>query len=499
MDGGAGQGFGGGRERRSFSVNKKVSRGMFWKLMERFGVQGTQFVLQIILARLLDPAHYGTLSLMMIFVSLANVFIQQGFNTALIQNKDVTEEDYSSVFWVTLGIATLAYVLLYAFAPMIARLYEMPDLVWPFRALMLRLFPGALYSVQLARVSRDMNFKKVFTSSVVGSLIAGFTGILIALLGGGLWALVIHSFLNTAIACVIMLFSIHWRILPVCNLARVKVLFAYGWKLLVSGLVSSLYQDIRSLVIGLKYDSSTLGYYNRGRHFPQFLIKIINTTVSSVMLPAMSARQDERERLKSMMRKSIRLSAYIIFPMMAGLAAVGEPLVRLLLTDKWLPAVPYLQICCLTLAFNPMHSCNLQAINAIGRSDYYLKLELIKKGIALAVLALVVILFDSPLAIAASGILTTAIEFFVNAGPNRRLVDYSYREQILDFLPPLLASGLMFVLVAAITLLGWGVWLTLVVQVVAGVALYAGWSLLFRVPEFYMLLDTAKQTLHKTE
>lgn len=478
-------------------MNKQISRGLFWKTMERFGVQGTQFVLQIILARLLDPEHYGTLSLMLIFVTLANVFIQNGFNTSLIQNKDVDEEDYSSVFWVTISIAFLAYVILYLSAPLIARLYDMPDLVWPFRALMLRLFPGAIYSVQLAKVSREMNFKKVFSSSVVGSIISGIAGIAIALLGGGLWALVVHSFLNTAIACVIMVFTANWKIRFVCNLARIKVLFAYGWKLLVSNLVSTLYEDVRSLVIGLKYDSGTLGFYNRGKHFPQFLIKIINTSVQSVMLPAMSARQDELSRMKSMMRKSIMMSAYIIFPMMAGLAAVAEPLIRLLLTEKWLPAVPYLQIYCLSLAFTPMHSCNLQAINAMGRSDYYLKLEIIKKAYGIVALAIAVVFFESPIAIAATGVVTTGISFFVNAGPNKKLVNYSYGEQIMDFLPSLLASAAIFVFVAPLTLLGWSTIATLCVQVIAGVLLYAAISLVFRFPAFFLLLDMAKAAVQK--
>lgn len=469
-------------------TKKTVFSALIWKVMERFGVQGTQFVLQLVLARLLDPEHYGVLSLMVIFTTLANVFIQRGFNTALIQNKDVTEEDYSSVFWVTMGIAGLLYGLLYAAAPLIARLYEMQDLVQPFRVLCLVLFPGALNSIQLAKVSRKMDFKKVFRSNIAAILVSGAAGIILAYLGAGLWALVAQYLLNVAIACLVMWFTVKWRPQFVCRFARIRVLFSYGWKLLVSGLLDTLYQDIRSLVIGVKYDSGTLGYYNRGKQFPQFIINSVNNAVQSVLLPAMSAEQDDKTKVKKMMRNSITLSSYIIFPMMAGLAAVAEPLVRLLLTEKWLPCVPYMQIYCFTLAFYPVHSCNLQAINAMGRSDIFLKLEIFKKIQGLILLAIAVFCFDSPIAIAMTGIYSTCINCFANAMPNKKLIGYSYFEQVKDFMPALLASLVMCGGVLAVTLLGLPDMITLILQIAVGVALYVLISAAAGLSPFKMLL-----------
>ena len=331
-----------------------------WKLLERFGVSGTQFVLQIILARLLDPEHYGVLSIMIIFTTLANVFVQNGFNTALIQNKDVKEEDYSSVLWVSLGIAGVLYAALFFAAPLIGSFYEMPDIVFPFRVLALMLFPGALNSVQLAKVSKEMDFRKVFTSNLVAVIVSGVAGVVIALQGGGVWALVAQTLINVVMACIVMAFTVKLKLRFICQLDRVGILLSFGWKLLVSGLIETLYQDIRSLVIGKKYDSETLGYYNRGKQFPQFIINAVNGAVQSVMLPMMSAQQDDKSKVKTTMRTSIMTSAYIIFPMMAGLAGVAAPMVSLLLTDKWLPCVPYLQIYCFTFAFYPVHSCNLQ-------------------------------------------------------------------------------------------------------------------------------------------
>jgi len=482
-------------------MNGRVGAGLFWKLLERFGVQGIQFVLQIILARLLDPEHYGVLSLMIVFTTLANVFVQNGFNTSLIQNKDVTEEDYSSVLWVSLGIAGVLYMVIFAAAPLIAAFYNMPDIVAPLRVLALMLLPGALNSVQLAKVSREMDFRKVFYSNIGGVVVSGVVGIVIAYMGGGLWALVVQTLLNIAVACVVMFFTVRVKFRFVCNFKRIAVLFSYGWKLLVSALLDTLYQDLRSLVIGKKYDSGTLGYYNRGKQFPQFIINAINGAVQSVMLPAMSADQDDKAKVKAIMRNSITLSAYVIFPIMAGLATVAEPLVRLLLTEKWLPCVPFLQIYCFSFAFYPVHSCNLQAINAMGRSDIFLKLELIKKGYGIAVLAVAVFCFDSPVAIAATGLITTWIGWFVNAYPNKKLIDYSYKEQIIDMFPSLLRALAMFgcVLLA-------GRWckavamadiVIIAIQIVIGVGVYLILSIVTKSKQFYFLLEQGRKLLKK--
>lgn len=478
-----------------------MSKAFLWKLLERFGVQGIKFVLQIILARLLVPEHYGVLSIMIIFTNLANVFIQNGFNTALIQNKEVSEEDYSSVLWVSLGIAGFMYGIIYLSTPLIASFYKMPDIIVPLRVLALMLFPGALNSVQLAKVSRELDFKKVFYSNIGGIVVSGIAGIVVAYMGGGLWALVVQTMLNTLAACVVMYFTVRIRFHFVCNIRRIARLFGFGWKLLLSSLLETLYGDLSSLIIGRKYDTGTLAYYSRGLQFPQFLINSINGAIGSVMLPAMSAAQDEKNRVKEMMCTSMSMSAYIIFPLMAGLAAVAAPLISLLLTDKWLLCVPYMQVFCFELAFYPVHTCNLHAINAMGRSDWFLKLEIIKKIYGFTFLTIAVIFFDSPMAIAMTGVVTTGIGWFVNAYPNSKLIGYSFCEQVKNLLPMMIMASLMC---GCVLLVGRGCSVmclsdvvTLILQVLVGIAVYLFLSVVFKPYPYQLAMEMVSGFLKK--
>lgn len=478
-------------------MSNSISKGFLWKLMERMGFSGIQFILQIVLARLLSPEHYGALSIMVIFTSLANVFVQTGFNTALIQKKDIEEEDYSSVLWVSLGISVILYSVIFFASPWIGEFYHMADIVNPMRVLALMLIPGAVNSVQLAKVSRELDFKKVFYSNIGGSLVSGVFSIAIALLGGGLWALVAQSLLNVVVICIVMRFTVELELKFAINWSRVKVLFGFGWKLLVSSLLDTVYTELRSLVVGKKYDSCTLGYYNRGKQFPQYICNVVNGTVQSVMLPAMSAKQESPATVKKMMRTSLSICAYIMFPIMAGLAAVAVPLVSLLLTDKWLPCVPYMMLYCFSYAFYPVHSCNLQAINAMGRSDLFLKLEIFKKIYGIVILAIAVFCSDSPLVIAATGLITTWMSWFVNAFPNKKLLNYSYLEQIKDVLPSMVMALIMCGLVLLVGQLEISVLFLLVLQVLTGVVVYLLLSVIFKPEPYRFVMAQIKNIVRK--
>ena len=458
-----------------------VIKSLIFKFIERCGYQGIAFIVQIVLARLLDPTDYGVLTLLTIFINISQVFVQSGFNTALIQRKDVTKKDYSSVFYLSISIALLLYAVLFFLAPFIADYYDMPQLKQVLRVMALILIPGAFNSIQNAKIAKEMKFKQLMYCTLGAVIISGVVGITMAYMGFGVWALVGQQFSNQVSICIIMLLVVKWRPMAVFEISRIKVLFSFGWKLLCSALLDTIYSELRSLVIGKKYNAATIGYYNRGKQFPQLIINNVNGAIQSVMLPALSKEQDNKTKMKTMMRRSIVTSSFIIFPIVMGLAVIAEPMVSLILTDKWLPCVPYLRVYCFIFAFYPIHSANLQTLNAQGRSDKFLKLEIIKKTYGIVVLLITVFCFDSPLAIALGGAVTTFISCFVNASPNKKILNYSYFEQIKDILPSMIISVIMGLVVYCVLFFNLSSWLTIIIQISVGVVVYIGLAEIFKL------------------
>ena len=459
--------------------------------MECGGTQGIQFIVQIVLARLLAPEQFGIIAIVMVFIHLAQVFVQSGFNTALIQKKDADEIDFSSTFILSIGIAGILYILMYITAPYIASFYNDTFLTPVLRVLSFTLFAGAFNSIQNAFVSRNLLFKKLFKSSLGTIIISGTLGIIAAYQGLGIWAIVIQQLANQVSITIIMWFTVKWRPKLIFSLSRVGKLFSFGWKLLASALIDAGYRELRTLIIGKIYDPSILGYYNRGQQFPSVIVSNIDGSIQSVMLPTLSAHQDNRKRVKEIMRRAIVTSSFLLFPMMIGMTVVAEPLVKIVLTDKWLPAVPFLQIFCITYAFMPIHTANLQAINAMGRSDIFLKLEIIKKVIGLIILVSSIQL--GVYAIAIGQVISGIISSFVNAYPNNELLDYSYKEQLIDIMPSLVISIIMGCIVYMFNFLNLAAWKTLMLQVGAGIVIYIILAKLFKLESFNYLIDTIKQ------
>lgn len=484
-------------EKKETGAREKVFSSFVWAFLERCGAQGVGIIVNIVLARLLTPDDYGILAIMVIFTSLANQLVQNGFNTSLIQNRDVTEEDYSSVLHVSMLLTVVMYGVLFFCAPVIADFYETPGLVEPLRVLALVLFPVTLQSVQTAKLRREMDFKQLFTLTILSSLIGGASGVVMALCGFGVWALVAQQLCGAVGACIVLQWKLKWRPHAVINWHRIRILFSYGWKLLLAAAVNTLYNDLSGLIIGKKYTPTMLAYYDKGNMLPSKLISSINDAIQNVMLSALAREQDDRERCKMMMRRSVQVSCFLIFPMMAGLAAVAEPVTIILLTEKWLPSVPFLQLSCLIYALIPIAVANLQAIKAMGRSDIFLKLEIIKKIIGLLALVIAVVYFDTALAIMWASALTLPLSLFVNAYPNKKLVGYSFVEQFRDIFPPLLLSIAMFFGVSAIGLLDLSVWVMLLVQVPVGVVIYVVGAVVFRLESFSYALGIIKGYLTK--
>lgn len=473
------------------SVKKKVISSLFWKLLERGGTQGISFIVQLVLARLLLPADYGQIALVQIFILIATVLVQNGFSSALIQKKDADEADFSSIFYLNLFMASVLYTILFFVAPVISRFYEMPTLLLVLRVLSLTLFFGAFNSIQIAYLSRNMMFKKLFFSSLGAIMVSGTVGVTAAYLGWGVWALVAHQLTNQLMVTVVLWFTVKWRPKWLFSFEKVKVLFSYGWKLLLSSLISTLYTDLRSLFIGKIYSAEMLGFYNRGQQFPKLIITNIDTSIQSVMFPALSSHQDDSKRVKEMMRRAVLTSSFIIFPMMVGLAVVAKPLILILLTEKWLPAVPFMQIFCASFALTPIQTANLQAIIALGRSDIYLKLEIIKKSVGIGI-----ILISLPFGIYALAwgvVLTSVLANIFNAYPNKKLLEYSYFEQWKDILPSLLISLVMGSVIYVFGLLGLAAWQILIIQVLLGAIIYIGLAKVFKVEAFNYLAATIKE------
>lgn len=454
------------------SDKSKVLSSLVFKFLERCGYQGIAFIIQLVLARILDPSDYGVITILTVFIAVSQVFVQSGLNTALVQRKDTTEEDFTYVFWVSLIIAIFLYIILFISSPFIATFYKMPKLKFVLRVLSLILIPGAFNSIQNAKVQREMKFKQLLYCTIISAVVSGIVGISMACVGLGVWALVGQQLSNQIMICLSLMFFIKWHPKIKFNLERVKTFFSFGWKLLVSSLIDTIYQNLTNLVVGKKYSSETLGYYNRGNQFPNLFVTNINGSIQAVMLPALSKYQDDKSRMKNMMRRSIMTSSYILFPLLVGLAVCGKPLISLLLTDKWLPCIPYLRVFCFIYAFWPIHTANLQAINALGRSDKFLQLEIIKKSYGIITLLITVFCFKSPMAIAIGTACTSVISCFVNAHPNKKLLDYSYLEQMKDILPPMFLSLIMGGIVYTISLLQLNDVITLLIQIPVGIFIY---------------------------
>lgn len=451
-------------------LRNKVSRNFIWRFLERCGAQGVTFIVSIILARILDPDIYGTVALVTVFTSILQVFVDSGLGNALIQKKDADDIDFSTVFYVNIIVSLVLYCLVFFSAPLIATFYENQELVPLIRVLSLTLIISGIKNIQQAYVSKKLLFKKFFYSTLGGTILSAMVSIWMAYHGYGVWALVVQNVLNQFVDTLILWLVVDWRPCLVFSMERLTKMFSFGWKMLVSHLITVVYQELRTLIIGKKYSSADLAYYNRSMQFPKLIISNINSSIDSILLPVMANEQDKINRVREMMRRSIKISSFIIWPAMMGMAGCAETLVKVVLTEKWLPCVFYMRIFCVTHAFYPIDTANLSAIKAMGRSDLYLKYGLIKKGIGMSIL--IISSFFGVKAIALSALLSSVISQFINAWPNKKILKYSYFEQIKDIAPYVFLSLGMFVVVYIVGFLDCSDGMLLLIQVVCGIIIY---------------------------
>ena len=460
---------------------------MFWRFAERCGAQLVSFIVSIVLARLLTPDEYGLVALATVFISILQVFVDSGLGNALIQKKEADETDFSTVFYYNIVFCLIIYLIMFFCAPFIALFYEIPLLTSLVRVLSLTIIISGVKNVQQAYVSKHLMFKKFFFSTICGTIISAVIGIIMAYKGYGVWALVAQQLLNTFIDTIILWFTVKWKPKLIFSFSSLKVLWSFGWKMLLSNLINTIYNDIRQLIIGKTYSSADLAYYNKGKQFPKLIVTNVNTSIDSVLFPVMSEYQDDKQRIKTMTRRSIKTSSFFMWPVMFGLMATSKNLILLLLTEQWIPCVPYVLIFCFVYGFQPIHTANLNAIKAMGRSDLYLKMEIIKKSVG--IILILITMNISVLAIGISSIAYTIFAGIVNSFPNYRLISYNIKEQLIDILPTFLLSLGMGCIVYSISYLNLNSILILIIQIFSGIAIYILGSYIFKFETFIYLLQ----------
>lgn len=471
--------------------SEKVLGSFFWRFMERFGAYIVSFVVSVILARLLEPEAYGTIALVTVFITILQVFVDTGLGRALIQKKDADELDFSSVFYFNMAMCIALYCIMFAAAPYIAQFYNNEELVGVIRVLSITLVISGLKNVQQAYITREMLFKKFFYATLTGTIASAFVGIAMAYFKFGVWALVGQSLTNICIDTLMLWLTVHWRPKFEFSWERLKTLLSYGWKLLVAALVGTISDNLRQLLIGKLYSSEDLAYYNKGDQIPNIVNGNVNAALESAIFPALSEAQDNVQNVKRMTKRVIVISTYMMAPLLVGLAACSETLVRLLLTEKWLPCVPYMRIFCITYLFYPIHTANLNAILAIGRSDIDLKLEVIKKVLEIGILILVA--QHGVMAIGYSLIVICVMNMIINSYPNKKLIGYGFAEQIRDILPEIAIASIMGVLVYIVGQLHIHDFILLLLQIVTGAIVYVGLSAITRLEAFTYLMGMLKR------
>jgi len=481
-------------------INKKtVISSLIYKFSERLSVKGIGLLISIILARLLAPDVFGQIAILTVFITLSQTIIQSGLNVALVQNKETTDDDFSTVFYISTGLAVLLICALYFIAPLVSSFYYMDALTWPLRVYSLSLLFGAFNSVQLARMERLMQFRRIMYCSLTATVLSGSLGVVLAYKGAGLWSLVLYYFSNVVIDCIAMFAIQRWLPGLVFSVERGKVLFSYGWKILVSALLCSVYYDLNSLIIGKKFSGSALGYYNRGQQFPNIIATTLDGSIQSVMLPTLSAFQDDNEKLKELLKRTVVTSALFVVPAMVGLAVVAKPLIVVLITDKWLPCVVFMQLFCITEATIPYSSSNLVVIKAMGRSDVYMKLEIVRRTVMLIILLISVLCFDSVMAIAWGYVISTLLDVVIISVPVKRMLGYGITEQLKDTRKIIIASVIMGAAVLPVGGLKLSYLLLLSVEIGVGIAVYCAACKLLRVESFLLIETGIKRILFKKE
>ncbi len=479
------------------SLKEKVFSGVLWSMGERVFAQLIALVIQIVLARILMPEEYGVIAIALVFISLSNVIATSGLSMSLIQKKDADDLDFSSAFYLNLVFGLVLFAIVYFTAPQIGDFYGNPLITDVLRVLGISIPFSAIVSVQKSYVSRKMLFRRFFVSTLIGNTAAGILGIIAAFSGWGVWALVVQSISTVVFDLVILLITVEWRPKLLFSIGRTKELYSFGWKVLVSNLVYEFFRQLRSLVIGKAYSAEDLAYYNRGEVFPSLISVNMDTSLQTALFPAMSQLQDDVDKLRDVLKKSVTVGCFVVFPLMAGLAAVAEPLISVLLTDKWLPAVPFVWFFCIAYSMQTLQSANLQAIRAVGKSDITLIQDIVKR--VFDIVLLIIAIPFGVYAIALAAVIGSVFSTIVNALPCKKMFGYGFFHQIKDIIPSLVIAVLMGVVVWSISLLGIPILPQLFIQIIVGIVVYVVLARIAKIESLNYISDIIRGYIPKKE
>lgn len=474
------------------NLKKRTISSTIWKFSEQVMAEIVSLIVSIVLARLLSPSDYSIIGVIGIFSSFASVLITGGLNTALIQKKNADGQDYFMVLITSVLSAILMYALFFFLAPFIASLYNISLIVPVTRIITLTLPVNAVKSVVCAYISSNLKFKKFFLATIGATIVSALVGISLAFNGFGVWALVAQRLVNDIVSTFLLLITTKIPFTLKVSFNKLSSLFKYGWKVLASSLLGIAYSQIVPIVIGLKFSPTELSYYTKGHSFPNLISSNTNNTFSSVLFPVMAKFQDNKEVLLNYTRRFIKVTSFVAFPLMLGFFAVSDNFIRVVLTEKWMGASVYIKVFCISLMFEMIHTGNCETIKAMGRSDIFLVMEIIKKSLYFFTIAVFLVFGKSPVFLASSSIVCTLVAIIVNCIPNITLIGYRIKDQIVDLLPNLLSAIIMCFLVTLIGNLIVNMYLSLLVQIVSGIIIYVAISVIIKNENFKYLIDLIK-------
>ena len=478
------------------SSKQKVAGGLFWSYGERIMAQLVSLIVSIVLARLLDPENYGVISIVMIFITFCDAIVTGGFGNAIVQKKDADELDVNTMLCCSVATSILLYIIIFCAAPYIASFYNMPIIRPILRVLGLRLLISGVNSIQRAWIQKRMLFKRFFISTSFGTIISAVVGISMAYMGKGAWALVGQYLTNSFIDTTVLLITNDWKPRLQFSWKRAKEMLSYGWKVLVTTVVYTIEGDLRSLIIGKKFGSADLAYYDQGKKFPNLLVTNINTSISNVMFPVLSESQNDPTRLKQLCRRAVRIGIYLLSPLLIGLMGVADTFVIAILSEKWAPCIPFLRILTLVFLVRPFTTTCQQSILSVGRSDITLKIEIIVNAVAIGILFYSVFILESVLGIAIGTLIAELVSMGMFMYYENKIIRYSYKEQLQDLLPSLGLATVMGVIVYIVQFLARYNGRALILQVVIGAAFYFAASYVLQFEPFVYLVGMLKEKLN---